>query len=279
MTTRVIKQLITADKQTITCPYWVDDDAGADMPVATAQLAAMAQFQTDFGLPPSDWPVQQLSDKVCIVRIVYAPAELAQSDPPHAVPLGGYASPAVDYEFFFEPKPQKHLKVALAHVSHTTGAPPYQGKMNVVNEGGVLKVEGTTVSVPAATHRIKYVAPNAAITGAYKAVVEDLCGSVNNATFRGRAIGEVMLVKASGTKRTGTDWELVFEFATGVTETNVTRDEVLFASIRPFDHWWVASETIDVIVTGNPITFLKGKHGYVEQVWPYKNLSALNLPA
>lgn len=55
--------------------------------------------------------------------------------------------------------------------------------------------------------------PNETVTQAFKDMLHNLTGLVNNAPYKGRAVGEVVFDGAAGARRGQGDWEITRRFA------------------------------------------------------------------
>lgn len=109
--------------------------------------------------------------------------------------------------------------------------------------GGAINVteneaQGIDIRVPTSVFQLSYYPTIAVVTTAYQKAVRDLCGKVNNATFRGHAAGEVMFVGCSGRSRDVTDWELTYKFEVRPNRTNITIGEMTGISCDGWDVLW-----------------------------------------
>lgn len=121
--------------------------------------------------------------------------------------------------------------------------------VNVVTEETRLKVEGVDVPVPVQEFDIAVTQPYTTLTTTYMRTVEDLTGKLNNATFRGRAAGEVLFKGADGSISSRGDSEITYHFAVkknpslpmtvgGITIPSGT-------SVYGWDYIWVQWNTTD----------------------------------
>lgn len=98
---------------------------------------------------------------------------------------------------------------------------PSNGAINV-NFGPNPTVEGTDIIVPVYKFSEVHYLDDAVVTAAYRGVVFNLTGQVNNASFKGCAAGECLFMGASGSKRGRGDWEITFNFAASPNKTDWT---------------------------------------------------------
>ena len=104
----------------------------------------------------------------------------------------------------------RHLNRSLETLSKTPAtATDYGGAIEVDGEGNVNGVE---VTMPTMTLSETHTFADAKVTSDYQKRLFTLTGTVNKATFRGFAAGEVLFLGASG-QRSGDFWDLTFKFA------------------------------------------------------------------
>lgn len=112
-------------------------------------------------------------------------------------------------------------------------------KININTEG---KVEGVDILFPTSRRVITIYPANAVITEAYQKQLEDMVPSVNNATFKGRAAGELLLMGVSGRARNNDDWQLTFTFGVRKNETGLTIDGIEDIAKDGWDLIWPLHE-------------------------------------
>jgi hypothetical protein len=157
-------------------------------------------------------------------------------------------------------------------------APNHHGALNVIRDGGPLHAEGFQIEPPAETFTLAYYPVNATVSGAYQLLVESLCGLVNNATFRGRPAGSLMLVRCTGGIRTGDDWSIDFGFGYVANDTNIpVGDEIIVTTKDGLDLLWpFYGDAVDGVANSlvkQPVA------AYVERVWRRGDFNTLALPA
>ncbi|RMF94392.1 MAG: hypothetical protein D6741_12675, partial [Planctomycetota bacterium] len=113
------------------------------------------------------------------------------------------------------------------------------------------------------------------VTDAYKATLYNLTGTVNNATFRNFAAGEVLFMGASGSKRGPGDWEITFRFAASPNVTGLTIGEITGINKNGWDYLWVAYA--DDVDDAAKELIKKPIAAYVERVYRYTDFSLLGI--
>jgi len=89
-------------------------------------------------------------------------------------------------------------------------APDFKGSIGVIAKD---EIEGADIITPTYSFSESHFIANANITGAYKATLYDLTGTVNAVPFRGFNPGEVLFLGARGSGRSATDWKIDFSFS------------------------------------------------------------------
>ena len=80
------------------------------------------------------------------------------------------------------------------------------------------------------------------ITNAFVQQLEACVGCVNNATWRGRAAGEVLFMGVSGSKRSEDDFQLAFKFQSQPNATGLSVGEITGIDKLGWEHLWVLYE-------------------------------------
>jgi hypothetical protein len=165
-----------------------------------------------------------------------------------------------------------HITQSLATIARyapSGTAPDCQGAIGVTSDS----VEGTDVTVPVYNFTETHYLPIASVTGAYKAALFQLTGKVNNAPFKGFAVGEVLFLGASGSQRGVEDWEITYRFAASPNVTGLAVGPITGINKKGWEYLWVRyadAEDQNVLVK-QPIA------AYVEQVYLLGNFSALGI--
>ncbi|MEI8197603.1 MAG: hypothetical protein WCI73_17045 [Phycisphaerae bacterium] len=186
-----------------------------------------------------------------------------------------------------------HITQALRHISSTpcagtAQAPATKGCINVNGDG---EAAGIDIETPVFNFSVTVCFARAAVSDAYLGWLYQLVGCVNNAPITiavyGQAMtfakGELKYKGASGGMRGGMDWEITFNLAASPNVKDVCANwdaTVKPAAAIPKEGWqyaWVMYQpdvdTSAMVITRKPISV------NVEQVYPYGNLSQLQLPA
>jgi hypothetical protein len=181
------------------------------------------------------------------------------------------------------------------------GFPNFQGAIGVVlQEDGPPRIEGVDVQPPPETFSLGYHTDDTVVTGAYQALISNLCGKVNSATFRDLPAGSTMLVRANGEAKrspTGHTWVLEFGFGyianvDGGTDPIIIGDgndsslskKIVVTNKDGLDLLWLFREqtkTASGDGYGDTYNLVRPmpKVAYVERVWPRADLNSLGLPA
>jgi len=119
----------------------------------------------------------------------------------------------------------EHVTQALATVGTYAAlgqsAPDFKGAIGVTPDS----VAGVDITVPVYNFSETHYLDTATVTAAYKAALFALTGTVNNASFKGFAAGEVLFQGASGSLRSQDDWEISFKFAASPNVTGLVVGE------------------------------------------------------
>lgn len=169
-----------------------------------------------------------------------------------------------------------HLQASLATVGtySATGAPtpaPDHGNLIGVHENGV---DGVDVPVGALKEQETVFMADASVTSSFRATLAQLTGTVNNASFRGYAAGEVMFLGATGSKRQyDSVWEVTYNFAISPNLTGITIGDISGIAKKGHEHLWVAFSAAD---DGTRLV-KKPQYAYVERVSREGNFSLLGI--
>lgn len=165
----------------------------------------------------------------------------------------------------------RHLNRSLATISMTPAeATNYGGAIEVDGEGNV---NGVDVTMPVMTFSETHTFAPSKVTTAYRKQLFLLTGTVNQAAFRGFAIGEVLFLGASGQKN-GEFWDITFKFAVSPNRTNLkVTDSLIVSSKYGWDYLWVkfGEKVVNGAIVKEPIA------AYVERVYEAGDFSKLKL--
>lgn len=103
--------------------------------------------------------------------------------------------------------------------------------------------QGVDILAPISTFEVRIVLANATVSSAYQKTVRDLVGKTNNATFYSHAAGEVLFMGCAGSKRSGEDWELSYQFQTSPNQTGLTIGDITGIDVKGWEVIWVRYKT------------------------------------
>ena len=246
-------------------PYFVfdaEDEAGALAAVreeATAQIGRLYLEEVAID--------ERMTDTVYKVLATYRVDEQRERAGGDSADAGNSA-PAV---FFDTTGGTRHLNRSLATISITPAeATNYGGTIEVDGEGNV---NGVDVTMPVMTFSETHTFAPSKVTTAYRKQLFLLTGTVNQAAFRGFAIGEVLFLGASGQKN-GEFWDITFKFAVSPNRTNLKVTESLIVPSKyGWDYLWVkfGEKVVNGAIVKEPID------AYVERVYEAGDFSQLGL--
>lgn len=147
----------------------------------------------------------------------------------------------------------------------------FSGGINVTQDGpnGVDRV------VPVYQFSETHVLSAATVNGTYKATLFSLTGTVNNASFKGFAAGEVLFLGARGTKNGSGDWEINFSFNALPNVTGATFGPFTGVNKKGWEYlWFQFAEEEDATakrVVRKPVA------AYVETIYPSASFAGLGI--
>lgn len=162
-------------------------------------------------------------------------------------------------------------------VSVSYAAEPFYGAVNVAKENGQFRVEGVQLSPPPETFSIRYAAPNAVVTAAYLRRLGEICsfapvnetgvslilpGVVGLVSY---AAGELMLVRATGSRRNSDSWQFSFGFAASPNQTAIDVGGITVPAKKGHEYLWLYYGETAENTTGNLIK--RPVAAYVEQMY------------
>lgn len=152
----------------------------------------------------------------------------------------------------------------------------FKGAIGVQENG---RIDGVDIVVPSLSIVLTRVMANAAVTSAFVDNLFSLTGSVNlfGCTLYGKsfAAGEVLFKGAEGSQRGNDDWEITFHFSCSPNKATYNAGPNFTSTLdkKGWDYvWWYPGTRED---TTNNKTVSKPVAAYAEQVYPYKDLTAL----
>jgi hypothetical protein len=153
-------------------------------------------------------------------------------------------------------------------------APMMNGAIGVDSNG----VNGVDVVSPQLQWQEQYDVPNTYITSAYIRGLAGITGTVNNASFRGFAAGEVLFVGCSGAQEWDDDkgrgpWSLTYRFVASQNVTNKTIGSISGIDKKGHEYLWVRYE--DAVSSSSLIK--QPKAVYVDKVYMDGDFSGLGI--
>ena len=149
--------------------------------------------------------------------------------------------------------------------------PNFRGGIGVTKVG----VEGVDITIPVYNFAETHYIDASLVTGAYKAALFYLTGTVNNGPFRGFAAGEVLFLGAAGSIRGQEDWEIAYRFAASPNVQGLTVGSMTGIARRGWDYLWIRYADVEdpdaKMLVKRPLSV------YVEQVYPYTNFAGLGI--
>lgn len=210
----------------------------------------------------------------------------------------------IEWEFNFS-APSFHAKQSIATISGTGlgsitekkagggtvsvdhAAEDFHGAINVSKENGQYRIEGVQISPPPETFSIRYAAPNAVVSAAYLQELGRICsfapvnatpvglivpGVVGIVTY---AAGELMLVRATGSKRNNDSWQFSFGFAASPNLTEIDVGGITVPAKLGHEYLWAYYGDTADNASGNLIK--RPVAAYVEQVYHTSEFRALGI--
>lgn len=145
----------------------------------------------------------------------------------------------------------------------------FKGLINVTDDG----VEGVEVFVPEYVEKVTRVFEASEVDNAYRGVLADTVGKVNNATFIGFAAGEALLLSVEGEQRQDLSWELSFEFGISRNRTDIDAGGgITVPAKKGWEYLWVTTK--EAVDAGRKVVIPEA--AYVEQVYETADFAALN---
>ena len=149
-------------------------------------------------------------------------------------------------------------------------APDFKGAVGATKDG----VEGVDITVPVYRFSETHVIADAKVTNAYKGRLFNLTGKTNSAEWGGFAVGEVLFLGASGSKRGRGDWEITFSFAASPNKTGLTVGDISGVAKKGWEYLWVLYEE-QVDQTAQAMV-KRPKAVYVEKVYDADDFAKLD---
>lgn len=201
----------------------------------TAQNEVIANAPSTYrGLIP-DWLASRVEPLVSGVWRVSVPYKALESQEPPETN---------DNVFSFEiagstQKITQSLETVNRYARPTKTAPNFRGAIGVTKDS----VEGTDIFIPSYTWNETVYQPWNVVNETYRKMVFSICGTTNNAGFRGFEAGEVLFLGASGTiRQSEVDWEVNYRFVASPNITGLTIGDIEGIEKKGHEYLWVRFE-------------------------------------
>ena len=164
-----------------------------------------------------------------------------------------------------------------AHKYGAGGAAPtdFGGAIGVTGQGQDLSVQGIDVTVPMFNWTETHYLAGVYVTTGYKKALRDLTGTINSAGFRGFAAGEVLFRGARGSMRSGSDWEITFNFSSSLNRYGMQVGGITGIEKGAWDYLWV--RYVRGVSEGKQLP--QPTAVYVERVYPRGDFYGLGIGA
>jgi len=163
------------------------------------------------------------------------------------------------------------LRTVAGHGAPGIAPPNFHGAIGVTGQS----IEGVDIHVPVYNFVEAHYLPAAYVTGSYKVTLFHLTGKVNDASFRGLSSGEVLFLGASGSARSGEDWEITFRFAASPNRRDIAVGSITGIDKSGWEYMWVTYEDAEDEDSGRLVK--RPVAVYVEQVYEYGDFSRLGI--
>ena len=164
-----------------------------------------------------------------------------------------------------------HSRATVA--SYPSGAPDFGQAINYTPGG----IGGVDITVPVRHVSITKYFTDVQMSGSYSAIVDGLTGRVNDASFQGRAKGEVFFLGADASRRGYGDWEVQFSFAVLPNETGLSVGDITGIDKEGWQYLWVFSRWQEDDA-GDPKYLIEAPVAvYIEKIFDYGDFSWLGL--
>ena len=150
-------------------------------------------------------------------------------------------------------------------------AADYEGAIEVSGDS----VNGTDIVVPVFSFSETHYFDDATISAAYKLIVFNLTGKVNNAPFKGFAKGECLFLGCQGQKQGQGDWELQYRFSASPNVSMLTVGGGITINKEGWQYAWTVFD--DDVDNAAKRLIKKPVQTNVDQVYSYGDLAGLGI--
>jgi hypothetical protein len=212
-----------------------------------------------------DW--DQIADETWDVNVTFVTPD-RYDQRKHSLPDLG------DYELSWDTTGGTvRITSSLATSRYPATATDHKGAIGLDKEGNV---QGVDITVPACKWTVTYRLANATVTNSYGMVVEALTGRVNDATFFGRAAGEVLFMGGQGKTGIKTDPVFNFHFVRMPNRTGLTFGDITGVAASGWQHLWVEYKPGEKDANSKR-TAMEPIGVYVDTVYALGDFSALGI--
>lgn len=171
----------------------------------------------------------------------------------------------------------RHITQSLQTISRTApaggAAPNLFGAIGYTGRPGEL--DGTEIVIPSYNFAHTYFKTDAQVTTTYKGQLFAATGTVNNASFKGFAAGEVLFLGATGARRADGIWPITFRFAALPNQTGLTVGSITVPSKKGWEYLWIYYEPTEDTVAKRTVPTPVA--AYVEKVYRDANFASLGI--
>lgn len=166
------------------------------------------------------------------------------------------------------------------HITHSRATIATYGGAGAPDCAGAIGWDGTTVhgvdiKVPIYSFSETHYLAAATVSAAYKAALFAATGTVNSATFKGFAAGEVLFEGASGAAKTDDYmWEITYKFAASQNATGLTVGAITGIAKKGWEYMWVRYRDSEDGTVG---LIPKAIGVYIEQVYRTSDFSLIGI--
>ena len=165
-----------------------------------------------------------------------------------------------------------NIKQALQEVSrYPVGAPDMKGAIGFDGEN----VQGVDIIEPSFRYSQTEYRNNSTVDDAYMKNISDLTGTVNNATFRGWAAGEVLFVGATANRRPDTIWEITYNFQARKNQTGLSVGDITGIAKEGWQYLWTRFQKQEDATAGT--TKKVPQFVYVDRLYESSDFASLDL--
>ncbi len=241
-----------------------DDEAEADAALKASLATYRGLWANSYRLIPHAYDADGFRIFQAVVTYGPIPGGLTSGDEGDA--------PSFTAEFSTESTTiQQGLAVVNTYTPSGITAVNFNGAINVTSDG----VQGVEIQIPVQQFSLTISILTSNFTTGYQASVARLCGSVNNHTWRGFAVKEVLFLGMSATGVFGERTTLTYRFAVSPNVTGLSIGGITGIEKAGWDYLWCfyRDETDDTA----KMLIKKPAQVTVNQVYPLGNFMALGL--